>query len=135
MTPRKFIDMLVAWWTPTDTLVEYLQVIDAVVARTSDYTSITKIISELDLPQFDQLVSLVEIIHQCDMLHSGSITSLIRECRNSSTEQIVHTADPDLVQLDGDANYVKTTTIGLDVRQGQRIYKRSLDTDVSKLLG
>jgi hypothetical protein len=46
----------------------------------------------------------------------------------------VHTADPDLISIADSTTVIDSSKIGLEVHQWQRVYKRSLEGDVSKLL-
>lgn len=92
------------------------------------------IIEMIQLEEFPKLKEFATLLHSAWMLNTSSKTILVRECMSRSDKLIVHTANSDLISIANSTTVLEQSKIGLEVHQWQRVYKRSLASDVSKLL-
>jgi hypothetical protein len=101
--------------------------------RTNQYEEIQMIVDSIELNDFPKLKEFVSLLHSAQLLNESWKNMLLRECMSLSKELVIHTADPELISV-SDATILAWSVTGLDARQWQHIYKRSLLGDIEKLL-
>lgn len=133
MNSKTFVTILTQWWADIQEIVDHLQVVEQLMKRTKQYDEIVSIIDALQLPDFPKLKEFVHVLHSAQLLNESWKNALLRECASRSSDLIIHTSNPE-VAIDGAISVVSWSRTGLDAREWERIYKRSLDSDVNKLL-
>lgn len=134
MNSRYLIDLLIDWWADLQEVVDHLQIVKQLLNRTSQYEEILMIIDAVELSDFPKLKEFIALLNSAQLLNESWKNTLLRECMNRSEDLIIHTSNPEFVALAQAKDVVWNNTIGLDARQWQRIYKRSLHGDIDKLL-
>lgn len=137
ITAQQFLSIWSDKWWSVEDLSSYLSSAKTLVkkywsALTND--EVTAVINKFD-PSLSRFIALLASINKCNAKDIAQIQWLVGK-NSEDWLWTIRSSHPDRVSsVKEGASVLQQETVGLTVQWAWKIYKRSLDRDVNKLLG